>query len=61
LFVGLVAMMMAAGLVLVGCKQEPDCSQNGDCKVSTNTYCSSTDCAAYKGASKGDTSAKCDC
>ncbi|GHU90646.1 hypothetical protein FACS189476_10910 [Spirochaetia bacterium] len=71
LVVGLIGLMMAAGLVLVGCK--PACSESGDCvrvavNASTsygtvgNKFCDSSDCASYKASGQAVTAdVKCDC
>jgi hypothetical protein len=64
-FVGLIGLMMAVGLVLVGCKGV--CDNNTDCRYDskgTTPYgsCSSSDCAAVKAKTNGDsTSTRCDC
>jgi hypothetical protein len=63
LFIGVIAMMMAAGLVLVGC--QPVCSMDGTCyytSPSTGSFCSDADCAAIEADDhKSGSSAKCDC
>jgi hypothetical protein len=58
LFVGLVAMMMAAGLVLTGCPAEDDhsaCSRDGDCSLTKGVTCTTSDCGVYDGGKA------CDC
>jgi hypothetical protein len=68
LFVGVIGMMMTAGLILVGCKEE-GCAGFGDCSYTKTgssstggSNCGSSDCAVAKLKSAGtDGTAKCDC
>jgi hypothetical protein len=67
LFVGMIGVMMATGLVLVGCEQE-NCPRTADCRSELNSagetdsyaqHCSSNRCSVVKDTEgKGIT---CDC
>jgi hypothetical protein len=52
LIVGLIALLMAGGLVLMGCESSPnpDCPAGGGSSCNTFTYCGEDGCAAYTGA-----------
>ena len=63
LVVGLIALLMAGGLVLAGCNFEGDCPNNG-CTVSSDGSCGLVKCAVeyYKNSpTKGPVPPECDC
>jgi hypothetical protein len=61
LIVGLIALLMAGGLVLMGCEEEKPCSTGGKCYVSgisVSNWCHESRCTVSK---PGSGSASCDC
>lgn len=67
LVVGLIGLLMAGGLVLIGCDQ--GCSRDGDCYYNSGngsyTSCQDSKCAAVKAYNSTNagtsSSAPCDC
>jgi hypothetical protein len=67
LIVGLIVLLMAGGLVLMGC-EEPCAIKEGGCSVSVSdsgisslTACGQSSCKVVKEAKEGKASSSCDC
>ena len=72
LALGLIALLMAVGLVLAGCK-EPGCSRDGKCEYypavfsgpnpssGVDNVCSDSDCDVYEAKSRTSSSSDCSC
>jgi hypothetical protein len=67
--VGLIALMMTGGLILIGCEEQGGCQRNGECYYNSNTgefsLCADSSCAAIRARNQTNsgepTNGFCDC